>query len=650
MMATSTRRRTRGQRAAAKVAAIEKELKPPPVRAPSERVLRVFAFDPSLATQLDLLEINEAVLRIPWERDLGRGPCGEYLEVIDFDPASDSFYPPVDLSDPDVLAQDGLAPGEGDPRFHQQMVYAVSMQTIVNFERNLGRRVLWSERSVPRGAKNEWDQKFVRRLRIYPHALREPNAYYSPVKKALLFGYFPAVSDDPVNLPGGLVFTCLSHDVVVHETTHAILDGIHPRYALGGNLDMHAFHEAFADIIALFQHFQMPEVLRHQIRRTRGDLAKQNFLGELAVQFGEAIGQRGALRSAIGSIDRATGEWKPHVPSRREYEDNTEPHARGAVLVAAVFEAFLSIYRRRTADLVRIATGGAGILPEGELHPDLVNRLADEAAKAAGHVLRICIRAIDFCPPVDLTFGDFLRALITADLEAESQDKYGYRVAFIDGFRRRGILPLDVRSLSPESLRWEQASIGLPMTGELQKELSPAFKADNTRRQLFMRMKRSQVGVHRAWVQSGAIRTAAHEEQMGLVLTPESQRKLRSVSPGVEVHAVRPAFRVGVNGRERIDLVVELTQARRGYFDEKRQAAADRGEDAGDPDFMFRGGCTLLVDYETGVARYCVRKNVGSATRLPRQAAFESENQPLSSMYGVTAPEHEPFAMMHRGV
>jgi hypothetical protein len=627
----------------------------PPVLAPGGRTVRVFAFDPSLATQLDLLEINEAVLRIPWDPELARGPVGEYLEVIDFDPASDCFYHPVDLNDPHVLAQDGLAPSEGDPRFHQQMVYAVAMKTISNFERELGRRVLWSERDLPDSAGKRWESRFVRRLRIYPHALREPNAYYSPAKKALLFGYFPAVSDDPVNLPGGTVYTCLSHDIVVHETTHAILDGIHPRYALGGNLDMHAFHEAFADIIALFQHFQMPEVLRHQIRRTRGDLAQKNFLAELAVQFGEAIGARGALRSAIGWHNPATGCWEPQVPTKQDYERNTEPHDRGAVLVAAVFEAFVSIYRRRTADLVRIATGGAGVLPAGELHPDLVNRLADEASKAAGHVLRICIRAIDFCPPVDLTFGDFLRALITADIEAESQDRYGYRVAFIEGFRRRGILPKDVRSLSPESLRWEPAIMELPMPPQLQKVVSPGFKHENTRRQVYLRMKASQQEVHRAWVQSGAIRTPAHEKQTGMVLTPEQTARVRTVSmkgghSAVEVHAVRPAFRAGVNGRERVDLVVELTQRRRGYTDAARQAAADAGEDVGPEDFTFRGGCTLLVDYETGVARYSVRKNITSGSRLPMQAAFTRDHPAFSAMYGVAAAVREPFAMMHRGM
>ena len=140
--------------------------------------------------------------------------------------------------------------------------------------------------------------QFVRRLRCYPHALREANAYYSPEKKALLFGYFPASRTDPGrNLPGGLVFTCLSHDVIAHETTHAILDGLHRRYIEPSNPDALAFHEAFADIVALFQHFTLPEAVRHQIaKRTRGDLGQQNLLGDLARQFGEAIGLRGAAQ------------------------------------------------------------------------------------------------------------------------------------------------------------------------------------------------------------------------------------------------------------------------------------------------------------------------------------------------------------------
>ena len=51
---------------------------------------------------------------------------------------------------------------------------------------------------------------------------------------------------------------------------------------------MHAFHEAFADVVALFQHFSYPAVLESQIRRTRGDLYTESLLGQLAQQFGRA--------------------------------------------------------------------------------------------------------------------------------------------------------------------------------------------------------------------------------------------------------------------------------------------------------------------------------------------------------------------------
>src|SRR5207302_2916468 len=131
-----------------------------------------------------------------------------------------------------------------------------------------------------------------------------------------------------------------------------------------------------------------------------------------------------------------------------------EAHQLGAVLVAAVFDAFLHIYKRRTADLLRLATGGSGVPPTGEISTDLISRLSHEASKVAGHILNICIRALDYCPPVDLYFGEYLRALITADMDLMPEDEHGYRVAFIEAFRRRGIYPRDVRTLSEDSLRW----------------------------------------------------------------------------------------------------------------------------------------------------------------------------------------------------
>jgi len=229
---------------------------------PPVRRLRVYALDPSLAQRLQTAPLQEIVLPIRWEQNpktgrLDVGPIGEYIEVVDVDPASGVVYPPVDLDDPNLLAQDGLPPSEGNPQFHQQMVYAVAMATIERFEQALGRVALWAPRQVtPRdNPEGQWKHEFVRRLRIYPHALRDQNAYYSPDKKAILFGYFPVRTNDARNTPGTTVFACLSHDVIAHEVTHALLDGVHPRFNEQSNPDVPAFHEAFADIVALFQRF-----------------------------------------------------------------------------------------------------------------------------------------------------------------------------------------------------------------------------------------------------------------------------------------------------------------------------------------------------------------------------------------------------------
>jgi hypothetical protein len=160
----------------------------PLVPKPMKRRLRVFATDPGDSDKMESAFTNIATISVPWER-LRRGPTGEYLEVIDIDPPSNLAYSPVDLDDRHLLAQDGHAPSEGHPQFHQQMVYAVAMRTIRNFEVALGRRILWSERRLPKESDAKYspapDGGYVQRLRIYPPALRERNAYYSPDKKAL---------------------------------------------------------------------------------------------------------------------------------------------------------------------------------------------------------------------------------------------------------------------------------------------------------------------------------------------------------------------------------------------------------------------------------------------------------------------------------
>jgi hypothetical protein len=617
---------------------------------PTRRLLRGFAFDPSLATKLETALVSEILYKIPWEQKLQPGPVGEYVEVVDYDPPSQCFYAPVDLNAPHVLAQNGLQPSEGNPQFHQQMAYAVAMTTIDRFERALGRKAFWADRlEIAPGERPE--SRFIPRLRIYPHALRMANAYYSRNKGSLLFGYFPATDDrSSGQFPGGMVFTCLSHDVIAHETTHALLDGFHEHFMEATNPDVLAFHEAFADVVALFQHFTFPEVLRHQIARTRGDLRSENLLAQLAAQVGFARGTHGALRDAIGRFDRETGKWVRHTPDPTAYDHVMQVHARGAILVAAIFDAFLSIYQNRSRDLLRLASGGTGVLAQGDLHPDLVNRLAQEAAKAAGHVLNMCIRALDYCPPVDLTFGEYLRALITADMDLMQEDEHHYRVAFIEAFRRRGIYPRDVRTLSEDSLRWArpgEEQEGAP--GESERMLAHFIKSIGLREQvdkLRYLATREQI-----WGETRKIRAALHQAIQGQVAKAELLQRLTGLAlaefqappnvsvrrdghPVFTVQALREARRLGEDGRILNQVFITLLQKERVVHEGNEH--------------VIRSGSTIVLDLETQKVSYVIGKGLNDQKRILRTIAFrEGEDGAHSLAATYFDGTNEPFAALH---
>ncbi|HET7232037.1 MAG TPA: hypothetical protein VFJ16_18670 [Longimicrobium sp.] len=643
---------------------------------PASRRLRILAFDPSLATRLETATINEIVVEVPWEEKLGPGPMGEYVEVVDCDPASGVAYRPVDLNHPHLLARDGHAPSESNPQFHQQMAYAVAMTTIRHFERALGRAALWADRRT-RTPGGGYARQFVRRLRIYPHALRDRNAYYSPEKKAVLFGYFPVTWRDAYNTPGTLVFTCLSHDIIAHEVTHALLDGVHPRFNEPTNPDVRAFHEAFADLVALFQHFSYPAVLESQVRRTRGSLDTESLLAQLAHQFGRATRRGSALRDALGHVDEATGEWRPRLPDPGALDGTLEPHARGSVLVAAVFRAFVLIYRARAADLFRIATQGTGTLPEGEIHPDLATRLAAEAAWCADRVLQMCIRAIDYCPPVDITFGGFLRAVVTADADYAPDDPAGFRIVFIQSFREWGIYPRGVTSMGLDALVWPRgaelledlAAAGAPPEADLRAGLRQLagrtvqrWNLENDRYGVWKDLNRGRAAL-RAWLRASE-RGRHYARLFGLVMdvgdAPPTVFRARG-EPAVEVHAARPALRRTLGGGVRTDLVIEVTQRRRGYFDPGLQRRADAGGAPPPPhDFVYRAGCTVLVDPVTAEVRRVIRTpgtiaDDGELERVRRFLAGDlggcgnafDAGLP-ASLSAAVQPRDEPFALLHR--
>jgi hypothetical protein len=392
-------------------------------------------------------------------------------------------------------------------------------------------------------------------------------------------------------------------------------------------------------------------VLRHQIAKTRGDLSSQNLLGQLAQEFGVAIGNYNSLRDALGKVNPDTGLWEPQEADPRDYETVLEPHARGSILVAAVFGAFISIYQRRVADLLRIASGGTGVLASGALHPDLVNRLAMEAAKAAQHVLTMCIRALDYAPPVAMTFGDYLRALITADIDIVPDDDRGYRVAFIESFRRRGIYPHDVRNLAIESLRWPSAP---DAESGFFERIASEMRYVTDRKKLFVNRKTTfdEMALYRAKLNDYIFNTRRglkeFEFYTGLSLDPANP--VPDLQPSnesgrlFEVATVVPAERVGPDGDLLNQLIVTITQARNVLLDPVDPSAGK---------MIFRGGCTLLLDLDTHRLLYRVVKPINDDSRLDDQRRYMQENDSgtLRATYFASFKGKaisQPFAQLHR--
>jgi hypothetical protein len=324
--------------------------------------------------------------------------------------------------------------------FHAQNVYGTAMATLERFERALGRRVPWA---IPGGSFDHAATGRGHVLKIAPHAFAEANAYYSRRDEGLLFGYFPSIAPS-ASKSQSTVFTCLSHDIVAHETTHAVLDGLHSRYTVPSSDDQAAFHEGFADIVALLSAFRHARIVGAAFKEKRNriplvELTPESLRRSVLAGLGEQLGREiGRVR---GDALRASAQLEPS-PGLSDSAEFEEPHRRGELLVAAMMNAFLAVWVQR---LVPIRG------KDGSIARD---RVVEEGAAAADHLLTMAIRALDYAPPVDIDFPDYLTALLTADHQTYPDDtKYAYRKTLIEWFGRYGIAPVRCPKV-PEPGMW----------------------------------------------------------------------------------------------------------------------------------------------------------------------------------------------------
>ena len=404
-----------------------------PAPKPQTQRVTILAQDPSAPI---FAEVD-----IPFETPLP-GPFGYRVRVIDYDSSTGKLYQPGIFPVAMQAKHDLLH----DPAFHAQNVYAIVMRTLARFEFALGRRVPWSF---------DGHQLFVA-----PHGFADANAFYSKRDRALFFGYFTGTSGKPV-------FTCLAHDVIAHETTHALADGLRERFTDPSSPDQAAFHEGIADVVALLSIYSLPEIVKYgldSLARSAATLKgaeatlidkKSLTIGRLrdsvcsdsANKWGNKCKASTSMISIAGKV--ALRRSVSIAPDKRilDQDEFEEPHRRGEVFVAAVMNAFLKIWHQRILQLGTIRNGMVDR-----------NRVAEDGATADDHLLNSSIRALDYCPATDLSYCDYLSALLTADFELQPDDsKFHYRDMLREGFADHGITP----SSSAKDGTWEPPGLNL---------------------------------------------------------------------------------------------------------------------------------------------------------------------------------------------
>lgn len=392
----------------------------------------VFIKDPLVAIENPLLGIQEIAVRL--EHGLFDGPTSSRVAVVDFNSNTQTLTDPVvwdadqgwfhipqdnnqsaeiewlpeaprDISrvkDPEKYQQeyaDFIAKTVRNPYFHQLNVWAV-VQRVLEFyeeEQALGRPVPWG-----------FDGN---RLIVVPHAGYGENAFYDQNSKSLQFYYFGDQES-----PG---FTCLSFDIIAHETGHAILDGIRPFYNQVSSVQTAAFHEFVGDLTAILLALFNRDIRQFVSQTTEGKLEDADVLANIAPEFGQEVQGRPYLRTAFNDL------------SMSAVQDSLSPHKVSQVLTGSMFDILTGI---ATKHLQKNLNSTRKITP------------AQALWWAADRFRRVALQPLDLCPPCDIQFIDYARAVIRNDLLTNSVDEQGYRQIMLDVFHQRGLCSCDYAS------------------------------------------------------------------------------------------------------------------------------------------------------------------------------------------------------------
>jgi hypothetical protein len=354
------------------------------------------------------------------ESEYWDGPVSNRVAVLDFDHETGKLRPGAKFIPPSPSKARGSfdVPRLKDPKhprkkiyltntdaFIQASVFGAVLRTIKLFEDKnvLGRPVQWAFAGP--------------QLLVIPRAGEWANAFYERDSRSLQFFFFT-----PDEEPKEVVYTCLSRDIVAHETAHAILDGIAPDLYNALTPQSLALHEAVADLTAVMMAAESNPLVEEVLEKTRGAINDSTVFSSIAPQFGAAL-------------DRAGGaKYLRQLGNRKTLQDvgDDEPHDLSEVLSGALFAVLIRMHEEHRKRYVQE--------DRWKKFEDPWFSCSGAAFAAACFRLRNSIfQALEYLPPGEVSFGDYGRAILAVDAAGNLNPPL-VREWICDEFLQRGIV------------------------------------------------------------------------------------------------------------------------------------------------------------------------------------------------------------------
>ena len=233
--------------------------------------------------------------RTAWiPEEIQKGPCCSDAAVFNEDRM------------PEVPPTDNYNNFLYDPVKDPEYFDAVNTMAIVYRVLHMYRRAL-KRLKVKSKLNWQWGPKPIN---ILPHAGEDTNAFYVREYRSLCFFYFK----DPYRQK--IIFTCRSHDVIAHETGHAVLDALQPGFVESKNPETRALHESFGDLSAIFCLLDQMDMCEAVVAESKGDLHDKSFLAVIGEEFGYGIGRTYGLRNADRDVTMSEVTDEYHDLSR----------------------------------------------------------------------------------------------------------------------------------------------------------------------------------------------------------------------------------------------------------------------------------------------------------------------------------------------